>query len=59
MPFHTHVESGKHNGMNDWEITLIEQTDRVLGFRRGESFQQYEFDTLQPNGLDEGDVALF
>ena len=57
--FHAHFEDGKHHGINDWEITLIDQTDSVDDLRRRESFWQYELDTFQPNGLNERDVALF
>ena len=45
--FHVHFEDDKHNGKS------------VGNLRRREYFWQYEFDTFQPNGLNEGDVALF
>ena len=45
--------------MSDWEITLIDQAESVDDLRRIESFWQYEHDTLQTNGLNEHDVALF
>ena len=57
--FHAHFENDKHHGISDWEITLTDQTDSVEDLRRRESFQQYELDTFQPNGLNERDVALF
>ena len=47
------------NNMSDWEITLIDQAESVDNLRRRESSWQYEFDTFQPNGLNECDVALF
>ena len=45
--------------MNDWEITLIDQTETADDLRRREYFWQYELDTFQPNGLHKHDVALF
>ena len=57
--FHAHFEDDKHHGMGDWEITLIDQAESVDDLRRTESFWQFEFDTFQPNGLNELDLALF
>ena len=45
--------------MNDWEITVIGQTDSVDDFMRRESFWQYELDIFQPNKFNKRDVALF
>ena len=45
--------------MNDWKITLIDQAESVDDIRGRESFQQYELNTFQVNGLNERDVALF
>ena len=47
-----------HNGEDDWELRLIDQTDNVEDLRKRESFWQYELDTFQPNGLNEQEVAL-
>ena len=49
----------KHNGVDDWEVRLIDQTDDVEDLRKTESFWQHEMDTFQPNGLNEREVALF
>ena len=57
--FHTNFEDDKHHGMSDLEIILIDQTESADNLRRRESFWQYDFDTFQPNGLNERDVALF
>ena len=57
--FHAHSEYDKHHGMSDWEITLIDQVDRVNDLRRRESFWQYKLNNFQPNGLNERDVTLF
>ena len=48
-----------HNGEDDWELRLIDQTDNVEDLRKRESFWQHELDTFQPNGLNEQEVALF
>ena len=32
--FHVHFENGKHHGMTDWEITLIDQAESVGDLRR-------------------------
>ena len=58
MPFHDHFADDKHDGISDWEITLIDQTDSVdvLG---EESFWQYELDTFQPNGHNEWNLSFF
>ena len=54
--FHAHFEDDKHD-MIDCEITLINQTDIVDDLRQRESFWQYELYTLQPDGINECDVA--
>ena len=48
-----------HNGEDDWEVRLIDQTDNVEELRKRGSFWQHELDTFQPNGLNEREVALF
>ena len=58
MSFYAHFEDDKHRDMDDWEITLVHQTDSVNDLRR-KSFWQYEVGTFQPNALNERDVALF
>ena len=44
--------------MSDWEITLTDQIDSVDNLWRGDSFWQYELNSLMPNRLNEHDVAL-
>ena len=48
-----------HNGEDDWEVRLIDQTDNVEDLRKSESFWQHELGTFQPNGLKEQEEALF
>ena len=57
--FNTHFGEVNHNGEDDWEVRLIDQTDNVEELRKSESFWQHELDTIQPNGLNEHEVALF
>ena len=57
--FHAHYEGQDHNGENDWEVRLIDQSDSVEDLRKRESFWQNELETFQPDGLNERDVPLF
>ena len=57
--FNAHFAEVNHNGEDDWQVRLIEQTDNVEELRKRESFWQHELDTFQPNGLNEREVALF
>ena len=45
--------------MSDLKIILIDQTDNVDDLKRRESFQKYEMDIFQQNGLSERSVTLF
>ena len=56
--FNAQFSEVKHNGVDDWEVRLIDQTDDVEDLRKTESFWQHEMDTFQPNGLNEREVAL-
>ena len=57
--FNAYFEEINHNGENDWEVRLIDQTDNVENLGKRESFWQHELDIFQPNGLNEREVALF
>ena len=57
--FNAHLTKVNHNGEDDWEVWLIDQTDNVEDLRKRESFWQHELDTSQPNELNEREVALF
>ena len=57
--FKAHFSEVSHNGEDDWEVRLIDQTDNVEELRKRESFWQYELDTFKPHGLNESEVALF
>ena len=57
--FNAHFKEVNHNGEDDWEVRLIDQTDNVENLGKRESFWQHELDIFQPNGLNEREVALF
>ena len=54
-----HFAEADHNGEEDGEVKLNDQTDNVEDLRKRESFWQHELETFQPNGLNEREVALF
>ena len=55
--FNSHFAEVNHDGEDDWEVRLIDQTDNVEELRKRKSFWQHELDTSQPNGLNESEVA--
>ena len=57
--FNAHFAEVNHNGEDDWEVRLIDQTVNVEELRKRKSFWQHELDTFQLNGLNEREVALF
>ena len=57
--FNAHFAEANHIDEEDWEVRLIDQTDNIEDLRKRESFWQHELETLQPNGLNEREVALF
>ena len=56
--FNAHFAEVNHNGEDDWELRLIDQTDNVDALRKRESFWQHELGTFLPNELSEQEVAL-
>ena len=57
--FNAHFAEVNHNGEDDWEVRLTDQTDNVEDLRKRESIWQHELETVQQNGLNEPEVALF
>ena len=57
--FHPHFNCENHNGMEDWQFTLIDEASNVDSLRRKESFWQYKLDCFVPNGLNERNVTLY
>ena len=56
--FHAHFEQVDHHGMEDWEVTLIDQAPDLPSVRRRESFWQYKLNSFAPDGLNDRDVPL-
>ena len=54
--FHEHYCSDKHNGIEDWVITLIDSANTLTELRRNELYWMYKLKTYAPYGLDERDV---
>ena len=57
--FNAHFIDVSHNGEDDREVRLFDQTDNVQELRKRESFWQHELDTFQPTGFSEPEVSLF
>ena len=57
--FNAHFVEANHNGEEDWEVRLIDQTDNVEDLSKGGFFWQHELKTFQPNRLNEREEALF
>ena len=49
--FSAHFSEANHDGEEDWEVRLIQQTDIVEDLRKRESFWQHELETFHSNGL--------
>ena len=54
--FHEHYCSDRHNGIEDWVITLIESADTLKELRRKELYLIYKLKTYASYGLNERDV---
>ena len=54
--FHEHYLQNEHNGICDWEITIIDHAETVKSLRQKELYWYHELKTYAPFGLNEGDV---
>ena len=54
--FHEHYCSDRHNDIEDWVITLIDNADTLKDLRRKELYWMYKRKTCAPYGLNEKDV---
>ena len=54
--FHEHFCSDRHNGIEDWVITLIDSADTLTVLRRKELHTMYKLKTYAPYGFNERDV---
>ena len=58
MSFHSHFLQGGHNGMEDWEFTLIDQSQNEQSLRMREDFWINKLQTFEPQGLNEREVTI-
>ena len=54
--FHEHYCPDRHNGIEDWVITLIDSANTLKELRRKELYWMYRLKTYAPYGLNERDV---
>ena len=54
--FHEHYCSDRHNGIEDWVITLIDSADTLKELRRKELYWMHKLKTYATYGLNERNV---
>ena len=54
--FHEHYLQNDHNGICDWEITIIDHAETVKSLRQKELYWYHKLKACAPFGLNEGDV---
>ena len=54
--FHEHYLQNDHNGICDWEITIIDHAETVKSLRQKELYWYHKLKAYAPFGLNEGDV---
>ena len=57
--FHEHYGQHSHNGIDDWQFTLIEQCEIYKQLKEKETFWQHKFKTFYPYGLHEKKEYLY
>ena len=57
--FHEHYQQCNHNGIDDWQFTLIEQSERYEKLKERETFFEHRFKTFNPYGLNEKEEYLY
>ena len=57
--FHEHYVQRSHNGIDDWQFTLIEQYGTHKQVKERETFWQYRLKTFYPYGLNEKKECLY
>ena len=58
VSFHSHFLQEDHNGMEDWEFTLIDQSQNEQKLRMREDFWINKLQTFEPQGLNEREVTI-
>lgn len=58
MSFHSHFCQEGHNGMEDWDFTLIDQSQNEQSLRVREDFWITKLQTFEPQGLNEREVMI-
>ena len=54
--FHEYYLQNDHNGICDWEITIIDHAETVKSLRQKELYWYHKLKTYAPFGLNERDV---
>ena len=54
--FHEHYCSDRHNGIQDWVITLIDSADTLKELKKKELYWMYKLKTYASYGLNKRDV---
>ena len=54
--FHEYYLQNDHNGICDWEITIIDHAETVKSLRKKELYWDHKLKTCAPFGLNERDV---
>ena len=54
--FREHYCSDRHNGIEDWDISLIDRVDILKELRRKELYWVYKLKTYEPYGLNKRNV---
>ena len=57
--FHENYEQHSHNGIDDWQFTLIEQCETHEQLKEREKFWQHRLKTFYPYGLNEKKEYLY
>ena len=57
--FHEHYGQYSHNGIDDWQFTLIEQCETHEQLKEMETFWQHRLKTCYPYGLNEKKEYLY
>ena len=57
--FHEHYGQHSHNGIDDWQFTLIEQCETQEQLKERETFWQHRLKTFYPYGLNEKKEYLY